>query len=132
MRFRATVENVPIFFREFNALQACFSLSLAGSGIIQAVEKLQKKCIIKFTEDEMHIICNDDANEGGIQVWSWVASASSYFLCLTPGTAWSRSSRYLLTTEYNPTRTIKSPSRSQRKRFFLLSGRHRLQHHRLR
>ncbi|KAF9223304.1 cell cycle checkpoint [Gyrodon lividus] len=55
MRFRATVENVPIFFR-----------------IIQAVEKLQKKCIIKFTENEMHIICNDDANEGGIQVWSVV------------------------------------------------------------
>ncbi|KAH7928104.1 cell cycle checkpoint [Leucogyrophana mollusca] len=55
MRFRATVENVPIFFR-----------------IIQAVEKLQKKCIIKFTETEMHIICNDDANEGGTQVWSVV------------------------------------------------------------
>ncbi|KAN0092609.1 Checkpoint protein Hus1/Mec3 [Tylopilus felleus] len=53
MRFRATVENIPIFFR-----------------IIQAIEKLQKKCIIKFTEVEMHIICNDDANEGGIQVWS--------------------------------------------------------------
>ncbi|KAG6337104.1 hypothetical protein ID866_1978 [Astraeus odoratus] len=55
MRFRATVENVTIFFR-----------------IIQAVEKLQRRCIIKFTENEMHIICNDDANEGGIQVWSVV------------------------------------------------------------
>ncbi|KAF8839511.1 cell cycle checkpoint [Paxillus ammoniavirescens] len=55
MRFRATIENALIFFR-----------------IIQAVEKLQKKCIIKFTENEMHIICNDDANEGGIQVWSVV------------------------------------------------------------
>ncbi|KAH7912827.1 cell cycle checkpoint [Hygrophoropsis aurantiaca] len=55
MRFRANIENAPIFFR-----------------IIQAVEKLQKKCIIKFTEAEMHIICNDDANEGGIQVWSVV------------------------------------------------------------
>ena len=70
MRFRATVENIPIFFREFTASQACFLLSLVGPGIIQAIEKLQKKCIIKFTEDEMHIICNDDANEGGIQVWS--------------------------------------------------------------
>jgi HUS1 checkpoint protein len=39
-------------------------------GLIQAVEKLQKKCIMKFTETEMHVICNDDANEGGIQVWS--------------------------------------------------------------
>lgn len=71
MRFRATVENIPIFFRESIAsVQASFVLSLAGVGIIQAIEKLQKKCIIKFTEDEMHIICNDDANEGGIQVWS--------------------------------------------------------------
>ncbi|OAX41448.1 cell cycle checkpoint [Rhizopogon vinicolor AM-OR11-026] len=55
MRFRATIENVPIFFR-----------------IIQAMEKLQKKCIIKFTETDMHVICNDEANEGGIQVWSVV------------------------------------------------------------
>jgi HUS1 checkpoint protein len=37
---------------------------------MQAIEKLQKKCIIKFTEKEMQIICNSDANEGGIQVWS--------------------------------------------------------------
>ncbi|KAF8553883.1 cell cycle checkpoint [Imleria badia] len=61
MRFRATVENIPIFFR-----------------IIQAIEKLQKKCIIKFTEDEMHIVCNDDANEGGIQVWSVVKVESLF------------------------------------------------------
>ncbi|KAG9316067.1 cell cycle checkpoint [Chiua virens] len=74
MRFRATVENIPIFFREFLAFQAQLLPSLAGLGIIQAIEKLQKKCIIKFTEDEMHIICNDDANEGGIQVWSYVLS----------------------------------------------------------
>ncbi|KAG0701223.1 cell cycle checkpoint [Suillus ampliporus] len=61
MRFRATVENVPIFYR-----------------LIQAVEKLQKKCIIKFTENEMHVICNDDANEGGIQVWSVVKVDSMF------------------------------------------------------
>ncbi|KAH7884793.1 cell cycle checkpoint [Phlebopus sp. FC_14] len=61
MRFRATIENVPIFFR-----------------IIQAVEKLQRRCIIKFTESEMHIICNDDANEGGIQVWSVVKVESIF------------------------------------------------------
>ncbi|KAG6372264.1 cell cycle checkpoint [Boletus reticuloceps] len=61
MRFRATVEGIPIFFR-----------------IIQAIEKLQKKCIIKFTENEMHIICNDDANEGGIQVWSVVKVESLF------------------------------------------------------
>ncbi|KAG2075480.1 cell cycle checkpoint [Suillus decipiens] len=55
MRFRATIENVPTFYR-----------------LIQAVEKLQRTCIMKFTETEMHVICNDDANEGGIQVWSVV------------------------------------------------------------
>ena len=38
--------------------------------IVQSVEKLQKKCIIKFADDEMRIICTGDANEGGIQVWS--------------------------------------------------------------
>ncbi len=41
-------------------------------GIIQSIEKLQKKCIIKFTETNMHLICNSDTNEGGIQVWSCV------------------------------------------------------------
>ncbi|KAJ3717088.1 checkpoint protein Hus1/Mec3 [Lentinula raphanica] len=55
MRFRAGIENVTTLFR-----------------IIQSVEKLQKKCIIKFTEDNMHVICNSDANEGGIQVWSQI------------------------------------------------------------
>lgn len=40
--------------------------------ISQAVEKLQKRCIVKFTENEMHIICNNDAGEGSIQVWSCV------------------------------------------------------------
>lgn len=46
------------------------SLILFYSEIIQSIEKLQKKCIIKFTETNMHIICNNEANEGGIQVWS--------------------------------------------------------------
>ncbi|KAG5652181.1 hypothetical protein H0H81_005980 [Sphagnurus paluster] len=55
MRFRASISNVPTFFK-----------------IIQSIEKLQKKCIIKFTETNMHIICNDDANEGGVQVWSQI------------------------------------------------------------
>ncbi|KAF8887522.1 checkpoint protein Hus1/Mec3 [Infundibulicybe gibba] len=55
MRFRATIEHVPIFFR-----------------IVQAIEKLQKTCLVKFTETQMHIICNNDANEGGIQVWSQI------------------------------------------------------------
>ncbi|KAJ7250888.1 checkpoint protein Hus1/Mec3 [Mycena haematopus] len=55
MRFRAAIENVNTFFR-----------------IIQAIEKLQKKCIIKFSEEVMCIICNDEANDGGIQVWSQI------------------------------------------------------------
>ncbi|KAJ7044100.1 checkpoint protein Hus1/Mec3 [Mycena alexandri] len=55
MRFRASIENADTFFR-----------------IIQAVEKLQKKCIMKFSEDVMYIICNSEANEGGIQVWSQI------------------------------------------------------------
>ncbi|TFY56033.1 hypothetical protein EVJ58_g7878 [Rhodofomes roseus] len=50
MRFRANIEHVNTFYK-----------------ISQAVEKLQKRCIIKFTESEMHIICNNEAGEGGIQ-----------------------------------------------------------------
>ena len=38
-------------------------------GILQAVEKLQKRCIMRFTETEMHIICNEES-EDGVQVWS--------------------------------------------------------------
>ncbi|KAF5379745.1 hypothetical protein D9615_005814 [Tricholomella constricta] len=61
MRFRASIENVATFFK-----------------IIQSIERLQKKCIIKFTETNMHIICNNDANEGGIQVWSQIKVASLF------------------------------------------------------
>ncbi|CDO68503.1 hypothetical protein BN946_scf184499.g28 [Trametes cinnabarina] len=53
MRFRATIENVDTFAK-----------------IVQSVEKLQKRCIIRFGEHEMRIICTGDVNEGGIQVWS--------------------------------------------------------------
>lgn len=55
MRFRASIENALTFFR-----------------VIQSIEKLQKKCLIKFTETNMQIICNDSHNEGGIQVWSQI------------------------------------------------------------
>ncbi|KAJ7593722.1 checkpoint protein Hus1/Mec3 [Mycena floridula] len=61
MRFRATIDNVPTFYR-----------------IIQAIEKLQKKCIIKFSETNMQIICNDKQNEGGIQVWSQIKITSLF------------------------------------------------------
>ncbi|KAF9444611.1 cell cycle checkpoint [Macrolepiota fuliginosa MF-IS2] len=55
MRFRAAVEAVSVFYK-----------------ITQAVEKLQKRFIIKFTPENMHIICNHEANEGGTQVWSQI------------------------------------------------------------
>ncbi|KAF9072540.1 checkpoint protein Hus1/Mec3 [Rhodocollybia butyracea] len=61
MRFRAAIDNVNTFFR-----------------IMQSLEKLQKKCIVKFTEDNMHVICNNDANEGGIQVWSQIKKDSIF------------------------------------------------------
>jgi len=61
MRFRANVDDVGNFYK-----------------IIQAIEKLQKKCVIKFTTTNMHIICNSDVNEGGIQVWSQIKVASLF------------------------------------------------------
>ena len=42
-------------------------IALEGSvDIIQSVEKLQKKCIIKFSEDAMRIVCNRE--DGGVYV----------------------------------------------------------------
>ena len=68
------LQHVVSFVLQYHGLivnWAFFStLLLVFAGIVQAIEKLQKVCIIKFTEKEMHIICNGDANEGGIQVWS--------------------------------------------------------------
>ncbi|PAV16477.1 cell cycle checkpoint [Pyrrhoderma noxium] len=54
MRFRANIDHVQTFSR-----------------ILQAVEKLQKRCIMRFTETEMHIICNEES-EDGVQVWSQI------------------------------------------------------------
>ena len=42
---------------------------------MQTVEKLQKRCIIKFMEADIHIICVNDMNEGGVQIWSYVQSS---------------------------------------------------------
>ncbi|KAH9948570.1 cell cycle checkpoint [Amylocystis lapponica] len=62
MRFRANIDNVPTFFK-----------------IAQAVEKLQKRCIIRFMQDVIHIICNGDMSEnGGIQVWSSIKVSSIF------------------------------------------------------
>ncbi|KAF9818764.1 hypothetical protein IEO21_02544 [Rhodonia placenta] len=61
MRFKATVDNVNIFYR-----------------IAQAMEKLQKRCIIRFGEEEMHIICNNGVSDGSIQVWSQIKVPSLF------------------------------------------------------
>ncbi|KAF5350123.1 hypothetical protein D9756_009224 [Leucocoprinus leucothites] len=61
MRFRATVESVSVFYK-----------------ITQSVEKLQKRFILKFTPEHLHIICNHEANEGGTQVWSLIKVESIF------------------------------------------------------
>ncbi|CCL99927.1 uncharacterized protein FIBRA_01952 [Fibroporia radiculosa] len=61
MRFRADIGNANTFFK-----------------IWQAIEKQQKRCIIRFSENEMRIICNNDVNEGGIQVWSQIKARSLF------------------------------------------------------
>ncbi|VDB90867.1 unnamed protein product [Peniophora sp. CBMAI 1063] len=64
MRFRANIENVTTFAR-----------------IMQTVEKIQKKCIMRFSETEMRIICNADPSGSTVQIWSTIrveAIFSSY------------------------------------------------------
>lgn len=75
MRFKATVDNVNIFYREESLFIEDSSASsglVSLPGIAQAMEKLQKRCIIRFGEEEMHIICNNGVSDGSIQVWSYV------------------------------------------------------------
>lgn len=36
--------------------------------IVKSVSKLSQKCIMRFGEDKMYLICHD-ATEGGVQVW---------------------------------------------------------------
>lgn len=52
-------------------------------GLIQTVEKLQKKCIIKFGETAIRIICNHE--EGGVQVWSYVTLLTPSFSLFLDG-----------------------------------------------
>ncbi|KAH9917269.1 Hus1-like protein-domain-containing protein [Fomitopsis serialis] len=40
--------------------------------------EIQKRCIIKFSGNEMHIICNTEAGEGGVQVWSQIKVTSLF------------------------------------------------------
>ena len=72
MRFRTNVEDVGSFFSRSSKSISGNAIDdlLDSAEITQAIEKLQKRCIIKFTESHMHIICNHDASEGGVQVWS--------------------------------------------------------------
>ncbi|KAL7413406.1 cell cycle checkpoint [Mrakia frigida] len=54
MRFRASVSEVSTFVQ-----------------IVKSVSRLSQKCIMRFGEEKMHLICHD-ATEGGVQVWSQV------------------------------------------------------------
>lgn len=82
MRFRATIENVDTFASKSQRFVDCSILT--STEIVQSVEKLQKKCTIKFAEHEMRIICAGDVNEGGIQVWSYVLHCETdHMRCLT-------------------------------------------------
>jgi len=81
MRFRANVEDVGSFFSKCSKKvlrNAIWDVLDFRAEITQAIEKLQKRCIIKFTESHMHIICNHDASEGGVQVWSQVKVQSLF------------------------------------------------------
>jgi Hus1-like protein len=77
------------------------------SGLIQTIEKLQKKFIIKFTEDTMNIICNNDTNEGGIQVWSCVLDPSPLRTAQPNLLDRSRSPLYSVAIGFNPTPTTR-------------------------
>jgi HUS1 checkpoint protein len=80
MRFRATIQNVPTFYREQAQFDVLYVYRDVFVGLIQTVEKLQKKCIIKFSEAAMRIICNQE--EGGVHVWSYVVIPSFTLLFL--------------------------------------------------
>lgn len=51
---------------------------LKFSRIIQTVEKIHKECIIRFTENEMHIICKHGGANGGVQIWSTIKVATMF------------------------------------------------------
>lgn len=58
-----------------------FSLSIISLfyvELVQAIEKLQKRCVVKFTESDMQVICASEVNEGGIQVWAY--ARISYYI----------------------------------------------------
>jgi HUS1 checkpoint protein len=72
MRFRASIQNVATFFSEqhMSLDYVYIADSLGRTGIIQTVEKVQKKFIAKFSESTLQIICNDRNNPGEVQIWS--------------------------------------------------------------
>lgn len=70
---------LPFCVRLHCAVRCICELIEEHTGIMQTVERLQKKCIIRFMQSDMHIICNAES-EDGIQVWSEVF-ASLFWLC---------------------------------------------------
>ena len=66
----------PLFIVS-KSLVYCMTINDAYVGLIQTVEKVQRRCIIKFGETAMRIICNQE--EGGVQIWSYVVILSLLF-----------------------------------------------------
>ncbi|KAI0077802.1 cell cycle checkpoint [Panus rudis PR-1116 ss-1] len=61
MRFRTNIEN-PVIFQH----------------VVQIFDRMHKKCIVRFTTDEMNLICTNDLSDGSVQVWSQI-NVSSVF-----------------------------------------------------
>ncbi|KZT51986.1 cell cycle checkpoint [Calocera cornea HHB12733] len=61
MKFRAAIQNVKHFHQ-----------------VVQSVEKVAKKCILRLSPESIEIICAD-GNEEGIQVWSKIKE-DNFFL----------------------------------------------------
>ncbi|KAF8339769.1 checkpoint protein Hus1/Mec3 [Cantharellus anzutake] len=61
MRFRAKIEHV-----------------LNYSRIVQTVEKIAKQCVMRWSPEELQIICEGGDNEGGVQIWSKFRVASLF------------------------------------------------------
>ncbi len=70
MRLRTRIEHVLAFSRTW-LLQQEPTLLMHSLGIMQTVEKLTKQCVMKWSPEELQIICAGE-NEGGVQIWSYV------------------------------------------------------------
>lgn len=82
MKFRGKLVNSSLLFREHATLDAgptsrserCFS------GMAQSVEKLNRKCIFKLTQDEAHFIVANLSGDSNVQVWAKIEMVGSWSL----------------------------------------------------